>query len=78
MKIEDGRHFSAKVMTRVAVYSCTSVRDPQLELALGKALASKALLKRKSVRIDPHEQDDTCLVHSRNMCRSSCICKEEL
>jgi hypothetical protein len=39
----------------VAIYSCTSVRDPQLEPLLTKAIATKALLKLKSVRQDPHE-----------------------
>jgi protein-L-isoaspartate(D-aspartate) O-methyltransferase len=68
--------FSARVVTPVVIYSCTSVRDPTLELPLGKALASKALLKLKSARLDPHEQDDTCLLHSSNMCVSTCACKE--
>lgn len=67
--------FSAKVVTHVMIYSCTSIRDPQLNAPLGKALASRALLKLKSVRLDPHESDDTCLLHSSSMCLSAC--KEE-
>ncbi len=63
--------FSASVVSLVAIYSCTSVRDPSLNAPLAKALATKALLKLKSVRLDPHEQDDTCLLHSSNMCLSA-------
>jgi len=63
--------FSAKVVTHVAIYSCTSVRDPQLELPLAKALASKTFLKLKSVRVDSHEQADTCLLHGSDVCLSS-------
>jgi protein-L-isoaspartate(D-aspartate) O-methyltransferase len=63
--------FSADVVSHVAIYSCTSVRDPQLELPLGKALTSKALLKLKSVRLDSHEKADTCLLHGSEMCLSS-------
>ena len=38
---EDG--FSAGVVTFVAIYSCSSVRDPHLEPLLAKAIASRAL-----------------------------------
>jgi protein-L-isoaspartate(D-aspartate) O-methyltransferase len=69
--------FPAKVFSYVAIYNCTSVRDPQLEPLLAKALTTRALLKLKSVRLDSHEQDDTCLLHSSNMCMSSCGCEEE-
>jgi protein-L-isoaspartate(D-aspartate) O-methyltransferase len=63
--------FSARVVSHVAIYSCTSVREPQLELSLGKALKSKALLKLKSVRLDSHEKADTCLLHGSEVCLSS-------
>jgi len=63
--------FSAQVITYAAIYSCTSVRDPELEPLLGKALATGALQKLKSVRRDPHDQTDTCVVHRRDVCLSS-------
>ncbi|HXZ40212.1 MAG TPA: methyltransferase domain-containing protein [Terriglobales bacterium] len=63
--------FSAQVVTFVAIYSCTSVRDPQLEKALGKALSTMALLKMKSARLDPHEPADTCLLHGSVVCLST-------
>jgi len=63
--------FSSQVVTFVAIYSCTSMRDPQLEKALGKALSTMALLKMKSARLDPHELTDTCLFHGSDFCLSA-------
>ncbi len=63
--------FSAEVVTFAAIYSCATVRDAQLEPALGKALASGALLKMKSLRRDAHEQGETCILHRMDMCVSS-------
>ncbi len=69
VRMQDG--FSAGVVTFVAIYSCTSVRDPQLEPLLARAIASRALLKMKWVRQDSHEQADSCLLHGREVCLSS-------
>jgi protein-L-isoaspartate(D-aspartate) O-methyltransferase len=63
--------FSARVVTFVGIYSCTSVRDPEMSATLAKALATKALLKLKSVRTDPHQQDETCLAHRADICLST-------
>jgi protein-L-isoaspartate(D-aspartate) O-methyltransferase len=63
--------FAAQVVTVVGIYSCTSARDPDMNAALAKAVATKALLKLKSVRTNPHEQDETCLAHGASVCLSS-------
>jgi protein-L-isoaspartate(D-aspartate) O-methyltransferase len=65
--------FSARIVTFVAIYSCASVRDPQLEPLLAKALSGGSLMKMKSVRRDLHEPDNTCLVHSRGLCLSTAV-----
>ena len=62
--------FSAQMVSFVGIFSCTSVRDPQLGAAIGKALASRALLKLKSVRLDQHEPMDTCILHTTGVCVS--------
>jgi protein-L-isoaspartate(D-aspartate) O-methyltransferase len=62
--------FHAQVITFVAIYSCTSVRDPQLEALLGKAIGTGALLKLKSIRRAPHAPEETCLLHA-DVCLSS-------
>ena len=67
----EGGGFSAQIVTFVGIISCTSVRDPQLEPLIAKALASRALFKLKSVRLDAHEPADTCILHGSGVCVSS-------
>jgi protein-L-isoaspartate(D-aspartate) O-methyltransferase len=62
--------FAAGIVSPVAIFSCTSVRDPQLEPLIAKAFASRTLLKLKSVRLDPHEPADTCILHGAGVCVS--------
>jgi protein-L-isoaspartate(D-aspartate) O-methyltransferase len=63
--------FSAEIVTSLAIYSCTSARDPQLEPLLRSAMTGGAMLKLKSGRRDLHEQSPTCLMHGANFCLSS-------
>jgi protein-L-isoaspartate(D-aspartate) O-methyltransferase len=63
--------FPSEIVSMVGIYSSTSVRDPEIEPLLSKALTSRDLLKLKSVRIDAHEQTDTCIVHSPQVCLSA-------
>jgi len=63
--------FSATGITPVGIYSCTGMRNPELEPILRKALATQALLKVKSLRREPHEEEETCLVHGADTCLSS-------
>ena len=63
--------FSARVVTFVAIYSCASVRDPQIEPLLGKAMVGGTLMKIRSLRRDAHESHETCAVHGRDMCLST-------
>jgi protein-L-isoaspartate(D-aspartate) O-methyltransferase len=63
--------FSASLVSFVGIYSCTSVRDPEMNAALAKAMATKALFKLKSVRTDLHQQDETCLAHRADVCLST-------
>ncbi len=66
-----GGAYSAEIVSPIAIYSCSSVRGPQLEPALIKALSSGSLFKLKSVRTDPHEPSEACLVHGPGVCVSS-------
>jgi protein-L-isoaspartate(D-aspartate) O-methyltransferase len=66
----DGTKFPARVITLVAIYSCSSGRDAQLEPLLGKAFTTGVLMKMKSVRVDAHEAGETCIVHGGEVCLS--------
>jgi len=63
--------FSAEIVTQIAIYSCSSGRDPEREAQLKVALTKGALMKMKWVRRDPHEQTDSCLIHGAGVCVSS-------
>jgi protein-L-isoaspartate(D-aspartate) O-methyltransferase len=63
--------YSASGLTPVGIYSCTNMRDPELEPVLRKALTTQALLKVKSLRREPHEEEEMCLVHKTGVCLSS-------
>ena len=63
--------FSARVVTPVGIYSCKSVRDPELEPLVRTAFTTQAFFKLRSLRLEPHEQEATCLVHGKNVCFSS-------
>jgi protein-L-isoaspartate(D-aspartate) O-methyltransferase len=70
MKIQrNGEEFSAQMVTYVAIFSCTSVRDAEMNAAIGKSLAGGALAKVRSLRRDAHEKTDSCLLHG--ICWSS-------
>jgi protein-L-isoaspartate(D-aspartate) O-methyltransferase len=63
--------FSAEVVTVLAIFSCTSARDPLLEPLMPKALTSGALLRLRSIRRDVHEPTDSCILHGSEVCVSS-------
>ncbi len=63
--------FAAKIVTFVAIYSCASVRDAQIEPLLGKAMVGGTLMKMRSLRRDVHEPEASCIVHGRDLCFST-------
>ena len=63
--------FAAQLVTFVAIYSASNARDPKREPMLGKALATGALMKVKSVRRDAHSPEDTCAIHGEDVCLST-------
>lgn len=69
--VRRGGKFSAEIVSSLAIYSGTSMRDAQLEPVVKAAISRGALAKMKSIRCDTHEQSDTCLIHAANVCLSS-------
>ncbi len=66
--VRNGDTFTFKVITFILIYSCASVRDPQFEPLLGKAMASGAILKSSTIRRDNHEPGESCILHGHNIC----------
>ncbi|MBV8832454.1 MAG: hypothetical protein JO108_24905 [Acidobacteriaceae bacterium] len=63
--------WQARLITPVAIYSSTSLRDTALEPQINQAFEDRRLFQIKSLRIDAHERQPTCVVHSENMCWST-------
>lgn len=63
--------FNAQTIGFIMSYTCTAPRDPQLDAALAKAIATGALFKLKQLRRAPHEPDETCILHTSGICLSS-------
>lgn len=63
--------FSAQANSPVGIYLAAGIRDPAMEPLLRAALGTQTLFKVKSVRRDPHEQVDTCVVHGAEICLST-------
>jgi protein-L-isoaspartate(D-aspartate) O-methyltransferase len=62
--------FRARVVSFVSIYPCSSARDPKLEAAVAKALRARKLVRVQSVRTDPHEAKESCLIHGATVCLS--------
>ncbi|MGB7728855.1 MAG: rRNA adenine N-6-methyltransferase family protein [Candidatus Acidiferrum sp.] len=69
--VRQGDRFAASAVTSVAIYSCTSARDPKFEPLLKAAMMKGSLLKIKSLRRDSHEPSDNCVVHGPDLCLST-------
>jgi protein-L-isoaspartate(D-aspartate) O-methyltransferase len=54
----------------VMIYSCTSVRTPQMATAFAEAMRTGAFREVRSLRRDQHTPDATCWMHSGSFCLS--------
>jgi protein-L-isoaspartate(D-aspartate) O-methyltransferase len=68
--VRKGAAYTTELVTPVAIFSGGDLRNSALEPQLLKGLTTGGLLKMKSVRLDPHEAGDTCVVHTREVCLS--------
>ena len=62
--------YSTELVSPLAIFSGGSMRDPELEPLMLKALTSGGLLKLKSVRREAHEPSESCVLHGKEVCLS--------
>jgi protein-L-isoaspartate(D-aspartate) O-methyltransferase len=57
----------------IVIFSCRGVRDATLNRELSKAYSTRmdALRQIQCLRLDPHEANSTCWVHTELMCLSA-------
>ncbi len=63
--------YSARPAGFVMIYSCASLRDPELNAVLLKQISSGNIFSAQSLRRDRHEMEDSCLAHATDTCLSS-------
>jgi protein-L-isoaspartate(D-aspartate) O-methyltransferase len=63
--------YAAQLVGFVAIYTCSSARNPQLEPLLGQGMATGALMRMQSLRRDHHEAGDACALHGPDFCIST-------
>lgn len=61
----------AAVVSFVAIYSAIGLREPSLDAAIGQALARSPFPRLTGYRIDPHDADGTCWLHTSGWCLST-------
>jgi len=63
--------FSARALTPISIFPCEGAREPRLEQALAGLLRSRGAMGVRSLRRDPHERQDSCVVHDELLCLST-------
>lgn len=59
----------------VMIYSCSSVRDPDIAAAAGKQMMAGGKFNAvRSLRRDAHGQEPSCWLHSVEFCLSAQAC----
>ena len=69
--VRQGEAFSAVIVSPVAIFSGTNLRDREFEPLMAKAFSSGGLLRLKSIRLDTHMVTDSCVLHGRDVCLST-------
>ena len=65
-----GNRFTAAQFNTLTIYPCTGMCDPGNQALLNASFKSHSLLRVKSLRMEPHPQTDTCIVHAPTFCLS--------
>jgi protein-L-isoaspartate(D-aspartate) O-methyltransferase len=68
-----GDDFAARGSSLVMIYNCTVARDESMGAAIGKALMSGGAAKLRSLRREPHDEDESCLIHRPGACLSTAL-----
>jgi protein-L-isoaspartate(D-aspartate) O-methyltransferase len=64
----DDSAYRARFTSGVAIYPCAGARDPESQARLQTAYRGGGFLKVTTLRRDPHEPGDACIVHEADYC----------
>lgn len=63
--------YAASVVSPVGIYHCIGLRDDEMNLKVRDMMVRGTWMKLKSARLDQHEPDDSCVLHSSEVCLSA-------
>lgn len=63
--------FAATPLTVLTIYPSPSLRDASMLVSLHSAFESRKILGLRSVKVEPHEREESCIVHSSLFCLSA-------
>jgi protein-L-isoaspartate(D-aspartate) O-methyltransferase len=66
----EGKHFAARILSPVAIYSCAGGREPEMNQKLREALMRGNWFAVRSLRRDAHDLSDDCWLHGADFCLS--------
>jgi protein-L-isoaspartate(D-aspartate) O-methyltransferase len=66
-----GGHLQADLHSVSTIYQSPSLLDPERRAKLSESLRSRAIGRLRSVRLEPHEEEEHCLVHTPGFCLSA-------
>ena len=64
-------YFRADLHSVFTIYPSPTQRDPERWEKLKNSLQSRAIAALRSIRVEPHDQREHCLVHSPGFCLST-------
>lgn len=72
VRIERNRdRYAARASSMVMIYNCSIAREESMGAAIGKAMMTGGPARLRSLRRDPHGEDETCVIHREAACLSS-------
>ncbi len=66
-----GHDYVARIVSFVSIYSSPTLRDAEIEPLIASAMSKRSIFNVKRLRLDPHEANKSCLLHTSRMCLSS-------
>jgi hypothetical protein len=63
--------YTAYFISRVGIFPCIGVRDPEANAQLQEAVRRPAWKTVQSLRRDPHAPTETCWLHQQECCLST-------
>jgi protein-L-isoaspartate(D-aspartate) O-methyltransferase len=69
--VRRGERWPTRFVSPVGIFDCVGARDERAEASVRKLLAPEAAPRIRAISIEPHSQEEKCLVHVEGFCLQS-------